>query len=125
MIREFNDVQLPPTRGMPCPPGTFQSLAENLRKRRRRRDFLWNTLATASTVVVAGGGVMLWVVLREPRQHNPAEYYYGGLACSEVQKLAGPYAQGELAPPIREKVRQHIAQCQRCQQMFRSMGMNT
>lgn len=125
MNREFNDEQLPPPLGMPCPPGTFQSLAEKLRKRRRRRVFLWNTLAAAGTVVVAGEGLMLWLALREPGQQSPAEYHYGGIACSEVQKLAGAYAKGELVAPVQEKVRQHVAQCPRCGQLFRSMGMKT
>jgi hypothetical protein len=125
MAREFSADQHPQPRRTPCPPGTFQSLAEKLRKRRQRRLFLRNAVAIASTAVVAGGGLSLWLGLRGSGHQGPAEYHYGGLACSEVQKLAGAYAKGELAPPIREKVRQHVAQCPRCGQMFRSMGMKT
>jgi hypothetical protein len=125
MAREFHDEQLPPPRRMPCPPGTFQSLAEKLRKRRRRRAFLWNALATVGTAIVAGEGLMLWLAFREPGQQGPSEYYYGGIACSEVQKLADAYAKGELDAPTREKIRQHVAQCLRCGSLFRSMGMGT
>ena len=125
MAREFNADQHPQPRRTPCPPGAFQSLAEKLRKRRQRRLFLRNALAVASTAVVAGGGLSLWLELRGSGQQGPGEYQFGGLACSEVQKLAGDYAKGKLAPPMRERVRQHVAQCPRCRQMFRSMGMET
>jgi hypothetical protein len=124
MAREFDDEQLPPRR-MPCPPGTFQRLAEKLRKRRRRRDFLWTALAATGTAVVAGEGLMIWLALREPGQQGPSEYYYGGIACSEVQKMAGAYAKGELDAPTREKIRRHVAQCSRCGSLFRSMGIGT
>jgi predicted anti-sigma-YlaC factor YlaD len=125
MAREFNAEQHPQLGAPPCPPGTFQSLAEKLRKRRRRRLFLRNAVAVVSTAAVAGGGLSLWLGLKGAGQQDSGEYHFGGLACSEVQKLAGAYAKGELAPPMREQVRQHVAQCPRCQQMFRSMGMKT
>jgi anti-sigma factor RsiW len=125
MAREFNAEQRPQPRRTPCPPGTFQGLAEKLRKRRRRRVFLRNAAAVAGTAVVAGGGFSLWLGLRGSGQQGPTEYHFGGLACSEVQKLADAYAKGELSPPMRDRVRQHVAQCPRCQQMFRSMGMKT
>src|SRR5262245_4699006 len=105
MAREFNAEQHPQPQGTPCPPGTFQSLAEKLRKRRRRRGFLRNAVAVASSAVAAGGGLSLWLGLRRTGQQSPTEYRFGGLACSEVQKLAGGYAKGELAPATREKVR--------------------
>lgn len=124
MARKFHDEQLPPGR-MPCPAGTFQRLAEKLRKRRRRRDFLWTALAATGTAVVAGEGLMLWLALREPGQQSPSEYYYGGMACSEVQRLADAYAKGELDAPTREKIRQHVVQCSRCRSLFKSMGMGT
>jgi hypothetical protein len=125
MAWEFNAEESPQPRRIPCPPGMFQSLAEKLRKRRRRRVFLRNAVAVAGTAVVAGGGISLWLGLKGSGQHGPTEYHFGGLACSEVQKLADAYAKGQLSPPMRDRVRQHVAQCPRCQQMFRSMGMKT
>jgi hypothetical protein len=123
MPREFDAKQPPPPRRTPCPPGTFLLLAEKLRKRRHRRVFL--RTAVVSTAVAAGTGLSLWLGLRESGQRSPAEYHYGGIACSEVQKLASSYGRGELAAPIREKVRQHVAQCPHCGPRFGSMGLET
>ncbi len=125
MAQEFNAEQVPPPPRRPCPPGAFQSLAEKLRKRRQRRLFLRSAVAVASTAVVAGGGLSLWLGLRGSGQQSPSEYHYGGIACSEVQELAGAYARGELGAPMREKVRQHVAQCPHCGPRFRSMGLKT
>jgi hypothetical protein len=102
-----------------CPAGEFGRLAAKLRHRRQRRQFLRGA-AGLTTFLAAGGGLWLW--LRRSKEGEPS---FGGITCAEVQGLAPAYGRGELTAPRREQVRQHLAQCLRCAERFRLMGLPT
>ena len=73
------------------------ALAEALQKRP-------GLLAAAAVFGLAAGGTGWWLWRRGGRQ-QPNEYDYGGITCSEVQKLVEPYRNGTLAEPQRSQQR--------------------
>jgi hypothetical protein len=100
-----------------CPPGEFNRLGQRLRRRRQRR-LLLHAASTAAVAALVGGSGWLWFGLR-----SPAETNFGGIRCGEVQPLAKAYLQGQLSPAVRERIRQHIAQCPQCGPAFKAMTM--
>jgi predicted anti-sigma-YlaC factor YlaD len=117
MASKANGEQNLASSWVPCPAGELERLSQRLRKRRQRRTFL--RVAAASVAVAAtGGGLVVWLRPREPREFN-----FAGLTCTQVQNAAMAYAQNELDADMRDRVREHVAQCPRCRPLFERMGM--
>jgi len=49
------------------------------------------------------------------------EYYYGGIACSQVKPLLIAYHNGKLPAPLAEKIRCHLAACPVCGPKYKEM----
>jgi hypothetical protein len=117
MTQEPANRGAPRSKWVPCPPGEFQQLSSRLRHRRQRRLFL---RGTAAAVLVGTSGLSLWFGLgrRSASTGDP-----GQLSCEQVAQLATAYRDHELAPALRERVRQHVSVCPRCGPRFRAMGI--
>lgn len=102
----------------PCPPGKIVHLGQKLRKQRQRRVFLRTATMLTGAAAIGAGTWLSWTMLgREPN--------YGGVTCSEVQRLGADYAKGNLDEAVKNLVRQHLARCPKCAAKYRSMGLPT
>jgi hypothetical protein len=94
-----------------------ERLAHKLRARRRRRLFLRSAVGVVGAAAAAGGLWVGWTL------YESADYTYGGVSCTEVQKLASQFGRGELSEELSAKVRNHVRQCPRCGPRFKAMGI--
>ena len=82
---------MPSDDWQPCPSGEISRLARSLRRKRRQR---WTVLVVApSLLVVAVMAIGLWLPVGI-KDRIPSEPTYGGIACSQVRKIAPEYAAG-------------------------------
>lgn len=88
-------------------------MASTLRARRRRRQTL---KLSVLTLLVAGTGVMFWGTLSQP-----VEYNFGGIVCSEVQRLLEDYLHAALAPELTHKIDARLAECPNCKPLMDGM----
>lgn len=103
----------------PCPAGTLTGLKRRLH-RTRRAERAWRLAAQASVLLVVVAAV--WVFTQTGGGRGTAEYDFGGITCTEVHRLLPKYMQGEVEPTIAEKIKLHLAECPRCQELVRQMG---
>ncbi len=92
-----------------CRDGELRKMAERIGTRQRRR-FLIRAGSAAAGAAAVGGGVLLvglWL-------QRPAEYRYGGIACSEVAALIDDYRAEQLAPDVMRQISRHLDECPNC-----------
>jgi hypothetical protein len=111
----------------PVPEGEIWSLSKRLRGRRQRRLFLRAGGALLGTL--ATGGLLVWwlrgpsaVPAPSPGPRPPADFFYGGIACSEVRAKAEAYGTGTLDAGIRSKIIEHLAKCPPCAAFYKAKG---
>jgi hypothetical protein len=109
-----------PDEWNPCPPGTLSTLAGKERQRHRRQ-FLVRA-GSAVGVLALGSGVG-WLAFRG--WGDTSEPNYGGIACSEVQKLAPQFMMAQLDESVTERIQLHLEQCAECRKLLESMPMKT
>jgi hypothetical protein len=102
----------------PCPPGTFAAVADRLRLQQQRRRFLRYALALTGAVGVAAG---LVVAVTNPELFVSTPD--GPLSCPEIQDILRASAGGAVIPNRRERVRAHLAYCQRCRQLAQELNV--
>ena len=109
----------------PVPPGEIQDLARRLRGRRQRRLFLRAGAALLGSLT-AGGLLAWWLggksATPPARPGVPGDFYYGGIACSEVKAWADAYGQGALDAGTRGKIADHLRQCASCATFYKAKG---
>lgn len=104
----------------PCPQGTLTGLSRRLKQRQRVRQ-LQKTVATVAVLLLAVGAGVLWL----PQQPTMQEPSYGGITCSEVQRVLPEVASGMLEQDTLTKVEQHLAECPHCAELARRMNADT
>lgn len=102
-----------------CPPGTLVDYARRAKTARRKRAVL--RLAGEVGAAVA---LFLLVVWLAPWGNRQREFDYGGITCRDVQSQMQPYMMGGLVAEEREKIRLHLVQCPRCQELMKKMQGN-
>lgn len=102
-----------------CPPGTLVEYARRAKTAQRNRAIL--RLAGEVGAAVA---LFLLVVWLAPWGNREREFDYGGISCRDVQSKMQPYMMGALAADERERIRLHLAQCPRCQELMKKMPGN-
>lgn len=99
-----------------CPAGTLVDYARRAKTARRNRTVLRLAGEIGAAVIL-----FLLVVWLAPWGDRKREFDYGGISCHDVQSEMKQYMMGGLAPEVREKVRLHLAQCPRCQELMKKM----
>ena len=96
-----------------CTPGALQQVAAHVRRRRRRREFLWQAGSVTAGIAVLGvGGYWATRLITSPSGHP-----YGGIACAEVMRLMPRYQTGELSAEMSKRIQIHLARCPDCGKM--------
>lgn len=105
----------------PCPRGTLTGLSRQLKQRQRVRQ-LQKTVGTVAVLLLAVGVGVLWLP-QQPTMQRPTmrEPSYGGITCSEVQRVLPEVASGTLEQETLTKVEQHLAECPHCAELARRM----
>jgi len=102
-----------------CTPGTLSQLSRQIRYEHRKQAVL-QIAAPVMLALLMGFGV--WS-LRS--QMAPTEFKPGGIACNEVQAQMQSLMQGKLDADSRKAIETHLAACERCQQLWKSMQNKT
>jgi len=102
-----------------CTPGTLSQLSRQIRYEHRKQAVL-QIAAPLMLALLMGFGV--WS-LRS--QMAPTEFKPGGIACNEVQAQMQSLMQGKLDADSRKAIETHLAACERCQQLWKSMQNKT
>src|SRR6056297_1955805 len=103
----------------PCASGTISQLHRQLQSRHRRERVVRVGTPLAVCVLLAVG---LWSARGVTERSGPAEYHFGGVACSEVQASMQLFVQGRLEPSEQQAFAAHLEQCTVCQELMEAMG---
>lgn len=76
---------------------------------------------TAAVTVLVLFGFGSWAA---SRWHEPQEYYFGGIACSEVRAHLDGFATGGLPASLRDRIDAHLRQCPACQSLMQEMDLD-
>lgn len=98
----------------PCPPGELRRIVARKRTRQRRRVLKKLAGTAAGLLVLGSGGYVASRWLSEP-----AEYRFGGIACSEVMRLLPDYREKKLGSVLSEKITAHLGECPKCGPIYR------
>jgi hypothetical protein len=104
-----------------CEQGALRGAVRQASRRQR-----WRRLAPAGAAI--GVVLVLFAALSMPgfwRQADPpftpptnVEYYYGGIACSEVVGQRQEYAKGDLDASLRARIDEHLSACPKCRRVY-------
>lgn len=95
-----------------CAPGSLQAYGRRCKALQRRQVI---SRAAGTVVVLLCVGLGMWAVNYWSGQ---CEYYFGGIACSEVRENLDAYAMGTLPEPVAEQMQTHLHACPRCQRLM-------
>ena len=100
----------------PCPSGTLQGLASNLKRQHRNARLRQMGEAAAIVLVIVAGSAYLFNSMYGIGPNN-----YGGISCAEVKSVLPKYIAGNIDVQIAMKVDQHLTQCHHCKEAYNSM----
>jgi len=101
-----------------CPAGTLHGMIDT-RINRRRQHRLQRAASALAVIVMVSAGLAAFATLRA---NVEPEYYYGGIACTDVRSHLRAFAAGEVSGETAEQMKIHLQQCPTCQKLMRSMS---
>ena len=103
----------------PCPQGELTRVAGRLQRQRSLRRVARVAAITTVTLVALAGIVVLFVPEATGWLFHPGEFHYGGISCSEIQRLLPELKAGTLDEKTMARVRVHLDKCPHCQTFSR------
>lgn len=102
-----------------CPAGALERAVRRASRRERMR----RALPGAAAIVAVVGLALFWLTIRpsgRPAAPSSTEYYYGGIACSEVVRREQDYVSGALDAETRSRIDEHLEACPKCRRVYES-----
>lgn len=104
-------------RWEPCPPGELSRMVERSRLARRNKAAVRGGIAAVGVLLLVAS-TWQWFVNSEGNNVTN----FGGIACSTVQTALPKLLNDELDETTAEKVRVHLAHCDKCRVQAEQMG---
>lgn len=103
-----------------CPAGTLETAVRKASRRARLRRYLPGAAVVVAVVV---GLSLIWLSRGSsdlPALPSNVDYYYGGIACSDVVLREQDYVAGILDAETRSRIDEHLRDCPKCRQVYKS-----
>ena len=100
-----------------CPSGTLRDLNTRLRAEKRRKQATRVAIPLAVVTMLIASVWSFGLV-----SHSDNDF--GGITCHQVQEEMQAYLDGTLSEEKQQAFELHLANCHRCQELLREMGVD-